>query len=203
MEDDPKRKIIANYDADGVNVYQAFTPATVRAALENGTFSKGFSLDRMTWIKPSFGWMLYRCGYASKHRQEAVLKIKITHEGFRSILSQSVETSHNPNIYDSEAGWALTLSKSDVRHQWDPDRAITGEKLGRRAIQIGIRGETVKSYVQQWIVGLEEVTDLAKAIAQALDEKRRPLPSVPEEIEYPVDEALKLRLGMVHQATVG
>ncbi|HBB34945.1 MAG TPA: hypothetical protein DDZ80_20145 [Cyanobacteria bacterium UBA8803] len=31
-----------------------------------GNFGKGFSLHRMTWIKPSLGWMLYRSGYATK-----------------------------------------------------------------------------------------------------------------------------------------
>src|SRR6267142_2830267 len=103
------RRIIANYDEEGINVYQAFKPSIVAAALERGTFDKGFGLDRMTWIKPSFGWMLYRSGYASKHRQEAILKIKITHAGFREILRQSIETSFNPMLYDSEPAWASAL----------------------------------------------------------------------------------------------
>ena len=60
------RKIFANYDEEGIYVYQAFKPTIVAAALKHGTFDKGFSLDRMTWIKPSFGWMLYRSGYATK-----------------------------------------------------------------------------------------------------------------------------------------
>ena len=30
----------------------------------------------MTWIKPSFAWMLYRCGYGRKHAQSRVLKLK-------------------------------------------------------------------------------------------------------------------------------
>ena len=70
------RRIFASYDDEGIYVYQAFTPTTVASALKRGTFDRGFSLDRMTWIKPSFGWMLYRSGYASKHRQEAILKIR-------------------------------------------------------------------------------------------------------------------------------
>jgi hypothetical protein len=47
----------------------------------------------MTWIKPSFGWMLYRSGYATKHRQESILKIKLTHQGFQEILFQAIPTS--------------------------------------------------------------------------------------------------------------
>ncbi|HEY7547790.1 MAG TPA: DUF4291 domain-containing protein [Blastocatellia bacterium] len=191
------RKIFASYDEQGVWVYQAFKPSIVEAALRRGTFDKGFSLDRMTWIKPSFGWVLYRSGYASKHRQEAVLKIKITHEGFREILSQSVETSFNPDLYESENHWRLALSRSDVRHQWDPDRSLTGERLERRAIQIGIRGETVQKYVRAWIVQLEEVTELAKQIGQTVEEKRRDMPQVPDEIEYLVSRELQQRLGIM------
>lgn len=110
------RKIFADYDEQGVWVYQAFKPSIVEAALELGTFGRGFGLDRMTWIKPSFGWMLYRSGYASKHRQEAILKIKITHDGFKDILRQSVETSFNPAVYESEYVWRAALAKSEVRH---------------------------------------------------------------------------------------
>jgi hypothetical protein len=190
------RKILANYDSEGIWVYQAFRPSIVEAALKKGTFDRGFGLDRMTWIKPSFGWMLYRSGYASKHKQEAILKIKLAHEGFNKILDQSIETSFNAKIYESQHAWTTALGKSDVRHQWDPDRAISGEKLDRRAIQIGIQGETVKRYVNEWIVKLEEVTELARAIALAIEQKSRRLPLVPTELEYTVDEDLQRRLGI-------
>lgn len=190
------RKIFASYDEKGVYVYQAFKPSIVAAALKCGTFEKGFSLDRMTWIKPSFGWMLYRSGYASKHRQEAILKIKLSHTGFFEILRQSVETSFNPRLYESEHAWASALAKSEVRHQWDPERSLQGAKLDRRAIQIGIRGETVSRYVNEWIIKLEEVTALAKAIGQAVKERKEVLPDTPQEDEYDVDEELRRILGI-------
>jgi hypothetical protein len=190
------RKIFANYDEEGIYVYQAFTPSTVAAALKRGTFDKGFSLDRMTWIKPSFGWMLYRSGYASKHRQEAILKIKLSHTGFLEILRQSVETSFNRHIYESEHAWSAALAKSEVRHQWDPERALNGAKLERRAIQIGIRGETVARYVNEWILQLEEVTALAREIGQAVKERKKVLPEVPHEDVYEVTDELKHSLGI-------
>jgi hypothetical protein len=190
------RKIFASFDEEGIYVYQAFKPSIVAAALQCGTFDKGFSLDRMTWIKPSFGWMLYRSGYASKHRQEAILKIKLSHAGFLEILRQSVETSFNPRIYESEHAWALALTKSEVRHQWDPERGLNSEKLERRAIQIGIRGETVNRYVNEWIIGLEEITALAQQIGQAVKERKQILPDAPQEAEYEVDEELRQILGI-------
>ena len=68
------RSILADYDEDGIFVYQAFKPNIVEEALRQGTFGKGFNLDRMTWIKPSFGWMLYRSDYATARLQEGIVK---------------------------------------------------------------------------------------------------------------------------------
>ncbi|RKZ71270.1 MAG: DUF4291 domain-containing protein [Candidatus Parabeggiatoa sp. nov. 1] len=189
------RKIFANYDFDGIYVYQAFKPSIVEAALEKGTFGKGFGFDRMTWIKPSYGWMLYRSGYATKLRQTAILKIKLSHIGFKKILSQSVQTTYSPHLYSSEREWHLALKASDVRHQWDPDRALVGNKLGRRAIQIGIRGETLCSYINEWIIGLQEVTSLARQIQEAIH-NGLPLPDVPAEEEYIVEDDLATRLNI-------
>src|SRR5688500_16747428 len=100
-----ERQIYAAYDDEGIFVYQAFSPQTVQAALAKGTFSTGFSLDRMTWIKPSFGWMLYRSGYAAKTRQQGILKIKLKHEGFLAILRQSVETSYDSQVFPTIDDW--------------------------------------------------------------------------------------------------
>jgi hypothetical protein len=190
-----ERKIYAAYDDEGIFVYQAFKPEIVQAALEKGTFNTGFSMERMTWIKPSFGWMLYRSGYATKTRQEAIVKIKLTHTGFLSILRQSVETSFHPDIYSDIEEWKRALNQCDVRHQWDPDRNLRLGKLDRRAIQIGISGKTAYRYVNEWIIGLEDVTELARTIQQTAKSKS-PFPTVPEENVYPVDADLIQQLGI-------
>ena len=39
-----------------------------------------FNPTRMTWIKPSFAWVLYRSGYGRKHNQTRILKVKLAHE---------------------------------------------------------------------------------------------------------------------------
>lgn len=191
-----ERQIYAHYDNEGVTVYQAFAPHIVANALEKGTFGAGFNMDRMTWIKPSFAWMLYRSGYATKTRQEAILKIKLSHEGFLAILNESVETTYNPRVYASEDEWRLTLRKSKVRHQWDPERNLKLGKINRRAIQLGIRGWVVHKYVNEWIIGLEEVTDLAHEIHEVAKNKRSNFPPVPDERVYPVSDALVKRLGI-------
>src|SRR5256885_17094247 len=126
------RRIIANYDEEGINVYQAFKPSIVAAALECGTFDKGFGLDRMTWIKPSFGWMLYRSGYATKHRQESILKIKLCHEGLLAILRRGVPTSYNAELYPTSHDWRAALDQGEGRFQWGPDPGLHLRPLSPR-----------------------------------------------------------------------
>ena len=43
----------------------------------------------MSWIKTNFLWMMYRCGWASKKNQERVLAVRITREGFETILKNA------------------------------------------------------------------------------------------------------------------
>jgi hypothetical protein len=119
------KQILAAYDDEGVFVYQAF--------------------------KPSFGWMLHRSEYATAVRQERILKIKLRHDGFLTILRRGVPTSYDRNRFASEHKWRRALDETDVRIQWDPDRSLRRVKLERRAIQLGMGGETVRQYVQEWM----------------------------------------------------
>ncbi len=79
------RHILAQYDDDAIVVYQAFRPEVGRWAGEHGRFGDGFSLGRMSWIKTSFLWMMYRSGWATKPGQEAVLAIWVKRTGFDAI----------------------------------------------------------------------------------------------------------------------
>jgi len=67
------RLVRATFDSRTVTVYQAYSPEIADAAVQAGTLVPPFSLGRMTWIKPSFGWMMHRCGRASKPGQERLL----------------------------------------------------------------------------------------------------------------------------------
>ena len=79
MADDNCQAFIGEYDDEGVYVYQAFKKEIGEYAVENQTFiGSDFKTERMTWIKPSFGWMLYRSRYGTKAGQTHILKIKIS-----------------------------------------------------------------------------------------------------------------------------
>lgn len=189
-----ERRVLGFFDEQGIYVYQAFSPEIVEAAVSLGTFGKGFGMDRMTWIKPSLGWMLHRSGYATKTRQEAIARIHLKHEGFLTILQEAVPSAYNPALYNTQGDWGLALKKSEVRYQWDPDRDLHDYKLEHRAIQLGISGQMVYRYVREWIIGVENVTLLAHAIKDAVA-NNRPLPDVAEEKEYPVPAEIARSLG--------
>ena len=189
------RRVLAAFDDEGVWVYQAFRPSTVAAAIAKGTFGQGFGLDRMTWIKPSLGWMLHRSNYASSKRQEAIARIKVRRSGFDEILRSGVLTSFDPAIHESQAEWARALRATEVHVQWDPDRSLDGRPLARRAIQLGLQGGMVRRYVNEWIVSVADFTSTAKAIQHSL-QMLSPLPHVPHESEYPIDDETRHRLAI-------
>ena len=62
----PAGQVRAVYTDYSIIVYQAYAAPIAEPALAAGRFVPPFSRDRMTWIKPSFLWMMYRCGWATK-----------------------------------------------------------------------------------------------------------------------------------------
>src|SRR5262249_13787466 len=166
-------------------------PEVALPALQAGRFVPPFSMGRMTWIKPSFNWMMHRSGYASKPGQEVVLGIDITREGFEWALKNAVLSTFTPSVHASPAEWKNLLTAKPVRIQWDPERDWRLQPIaGVRAIQIGLAGEAVERYVNQWIVHIEDVTSVARAVAAAAETGIPPstLPSAAER-PYPLDAA--------------
>lgn len=188
------RLVRATYDDDGVMIYQAFKPKVVAAAVAAGTFSTGFGRQRRTWIKSSFGWILHRSGYARKHRQQAIIQVKLSHEGFLAILRQSVPSFYDHSRYDSKADWQKALKQSLVIHQWDPDYDLRGRPLDQRALQVGISGAVVDSYVDDWILSVRDVTDWARQVEAAVRGRRGQIPELPEERAYELPEDIFLAL---------
>lgn len=83
-------EIRADYDRDTIVVYQAYRNEIGKPATKNKKFTPPFSFNRMTWIKPSFLWMMERCGYGQKAGQECILAIKIKRSAWEYALSQAV-----------------------------------------------------------------------------------------------------------------
>ena len=160
----PTRQIRAVFDNNTIRVYQAYSHGIADSALKNGRFvSPPFKIERMTWIKPSFLWMMYRCGWGFKDEgQQRVLAIDISREGFEWALAHSC-SSHAPPGMSQEAYTALK-DRSPVRIQWDPERDLRLQPLEHRAIQIGLSREAVSFYVNEWTQCITDVTPLAHTI---------------------------------------
>src|SRR5215470_19069983 len=95
----PYRQIRALYTDNTITVYQAYPPEIAGCALRAGRFVPPFKLDRMTWIKPSFLWMMYRCGWGYKDpNQERVLAIDISRSGFEWALAHSCPSHHSSKL---------------------------------------------------------------------------------------------------------
>jgi hypothetical protein len=150
------------WDVEGVYVYQAFNAAIADWAVEHQKFGgPDFNPRRMTWVKPSFAWVLYRSGYAQKHNQTRILKVKLSHENVAKLL----------NVCMCKEGGGGTKG----RVQWDPARDLLASdgkkprKLQReRAIQIGFSADVSELYVRS-VISIEDITDLAHDVKAAHD----------------------------------
>ena len=181
------RAIIAQYDADSIIVYQAYRPSIGNFAVQNGYFGGDFKLSRMSWIKPSFLWMMYRSGWETKEGQEVVLAIRIKRSAFDLILSQAVFSKYIPELYESKKDWNRALKNSNVRLQWDPDRVPTGERMHRKAIQLGLRGEVLVKYSQEWIVDITDISEFVRQQRQQMMSGKYEMLFIPREEVYPID----------------
>jgi uncharacterized protein DUF4291 len=182
----PERQVRARYDDETLVVYQAYAPSLAAPALAAGTFVAPFRRERMTWIKPSFLWMMYRSGWATKPDQERVLAITITRAGFEWALAHACLADYRAGVYQTHEAWQERKRTSPVRVQWDPERSLALERLDHRAIQVGLGGEAVDRYVDEWITGIEDVTPVAHEIARLVSAGERDAASRLLPVERPL-----------------
>ncbi|KAI5466019.1 hypothetical protein BGZ63DRAFT_400445 [Mariannaea sp. PMI_226] len=207
----PYRQIRALYDSDTITVYQAYKSSIAEAAVKAQKLnaSPDFKPGRMTWIKPSWAWMMYRAGYSYKDsRQSRILALKMKHEHFIRLLEAGVLSTHVQKNKEAESNEPNTTVRSrsksaEVRIQWDPERTPHLKVLPYRSIQIGIPGALSETWANEWIVGIEDVTETARELKSVVDQEpdvtveelvNRGL--VPEERPFEVPESVQRILEM-------
>ncbi len=188
-----ERQIRAVYDEQTITVYQAYRNDIALPAIANQRFVPPFKMERMTWIKPSFLWMMYRAGWATKEGQEHVLAIKIKRSGFEWALQNCCLSHFENSTFSTQEEWKIKLQNSPIRLQWDPEKDINLKNLNYRSIQIGLTGIAVKLYVNDWIVSIDDISPLCKKIhSLVLDKKIEEAKSLlPLENIYPLSDDLK------------
>ena len=158
------KKIRAIYTEKTIRVYQAYNGQIAEEAVRLGTFGSHFSMNRMTWIKPSFLWMMYRCGWGEKENQEHVLAIDISRNGFDKAVKSAVVSTYSEKLGITREEWQTLVKESDVRIQWDPEKDINGNNLPYRSLQLGLRGKALYEYVNDWIVNITDITEYVKEL---------------------------------------
>ncbi|WP_123670216.1 DUF4291 domain-containing protein [Actinocorallia herbida] len=188
-------EIRADYDADDIVVYQAYGPAIGDAAVRAGGFVPPFSRTRMTWIKPSFLWLMERSGWGRKPGQERILGVRISRSGWESALRRAVLTSPERDVHGDSAAWRKALREADVRVQWDPERTLRGGKLEARSIQVGVSRHAIDEYADEWVREIVDLTPLTRRIHRLVVDGRhgRARDLLPPSRPYPF-EAPHLRL---------
>jgi hypothetical protein len=168
------QKLIAHYDDETIVVYQAYNRVIGHFAAAHGYFGGDFSYSRMSW-------MMFRSGWGTKPNQEVTLAIWLKRAPFDAILAQAVASTYDPAHYVNKQEWERKGKRTDVRLQWDPDHSPTGAPRQRRALQLGIRGETLQKYGREWIVRIEDISEFVA------EQRRYATPDRYTELQIPVE----------------
>jgi hypothetical protein len=189
-------EIRANYDRDTIVIYQAYAPNIADVALKQQRFASPFSFHRMTWIKPSFLWLMHRSNWGQKANQQRILAVHITRAGWERALSLGTLTHPEPSVYRDASEWETEFANAPVHIQWDTERSLRGAGLNHFSIQVGIGRQMIQEYVDQWIVKIEDLTSTVARIRDLIksgDDKNAKRLLLPERV-YPIEARIGKRI---------
>jgi len=188
--------ILGQRRADNIFVYQAFNDSIADHAIKHQKFGgQDYSFKRMTWIKPNFLWMMYRSGWAGKDsNQNRILAIEMTFEGFEKLLTEGVLTGYDTSYGDKQT-WKEKLNSSNVRIQWDPDHDFRGNKLKRRAVQIGLKNVALQKFNNEYVKSIQDITGFVKEQKARIDTKKEDFLVIEESI-IEVNSVLKKKFSI-------
>lgn len=190
------KEIFAKYDKNCIRVYQAYNPAIADEAVRLQNFGKNFNVNRMTWIKPSFLWMMYRSNWGTKKNQECILGLDIYREVFDLFLENAILTSPDSSLFNGNE-WENKFNNTMVYCQWDPDRNINGNSINRHAIQIGIKGTALEKLLNGGICKIENLTPYVRKLNNQRINGKINIKELPAEKIYPIsDKKIRKRLNM-------
>ncbi len=198
------RQIIGCIEHDSIIVYQAFNPNIAKYAIEHQRFGgPHYSFNRMSWIKPGFLWMMHRAGWAAKENQQHILAIRLPLMQLKKVLTQAPISSYDKELFVTQDEWKMELGRTEVRLQWDPDHDPFGNKQDRKAIQLGMKGETLEKFCTEWITGIEDITGFVNEEYEKLTTKGIHELLVPfEQVLVLNDSFVEKRIGMKEESSI-
>ena len=182
-------EIRADYDKETIVIYQAYSSAIADPALREQRFVSPFSFHRMTWIKPSFLWLMNRSNWGQKSGQQKTLAVRIKRTGWEKALSLGVLTHPEQSVYPNPTEWDMQFKDAHVHIQWDTERSLRGAGLNQYSIQVGISRHLIREFVEQWIVSIQDLSPTVSKIHQFLKtgNEKNAKRLLPLERVYPVD----------------
>ncbi|MFI8308217.1 DUF4291 domain-containing protein [Streptomyces sp. NPDC085927] len=194
--EEPHRGIRALHTASTITVYQAYAPEIGLPAVRDGRFPSAWLRDRMTWIKPSFLWMMYRSNWGTSTGQETVLAVEIARDGFDWALRHACLSSYIRGLHADRSTWQRDLKRAPARVQWDPERDLNLRPLSYRSLQLGLSGEAATRYADEWTLSIRDVTPLAREIRTLVSrgDTASATRLLPQEQRYPAGDELLAHL---------
>jgi hypothetical protein len=194
----PTHQIRADYDQGTIVVYQAYPSEIALPAIQHHRFVPPFSLGRMTWIKPSFLWLMERSNWGRNSGQEHVLAVRITRQGWEEALSQAVLTLPEKGVYRNYEDWKEQFDCALVHVQWDPERSIRGAAQEYKSIQVGISRHIIAKYAEEWTVEIRDYTSLVRKLYGLINSGRaaQAKEMLPKEKVYTLPPDIARRIGM-------
>lgn len=184
-------EIRANYDRDTIVIYQAYSDAIADPAIRDQKFQAPFSFMRMTWIKPSFFWLMHRSNWGQKSNQTRILAVHIKRSCWERALSLGVLTSPENHIHGSGAKWDQLFNNAKVHVQWDTERSQKGAALMHFSIQVGLSCHIIQEYVDDWVVKIEDITSQVHKLNKLRKAGDKNFAKhLPSERVYPVPESI-------------
>lgn len=193
-----EREIRAQYDRDTIVIYQAYSANIADAAIAQQRFVRPFSFHRMTWIKPSFLWLMHRSNWGQKSNQQRTLAVHITRAGWDKALSLGVLTHPEPTVYPDASIWESKFQNAPVHIQWDTERSLRGAGLNHFSIQVGVSRYLIREFVDEWIVKIDDISATVSKMRAFLKsgQERHAKKLLPTESLYPVESTVAKRIYM-------
>lgn len=192
-----QKEVMGVYDQKTIRVYQAYNKLIADEAVKLQNFGEHFSRTRMTWIKPSFLWMMHRSNWGKSKNQEMILAIDIRRSFFDDLLAQAVLTTFESAVYQNSQEWAKDFNEACVYCQWDPDKGVNGNPITRAAIQLGLKREALEKFLDCGIVKITDITPSVTKWREQRNNGKLSAKNLPLERIYPVtDKEVRRRLHM-------
>jgi hypothetical protein len=100
-----------------------------------------------------------------KPGQEHVLAVELMRSGFEWALANACRSHYDRDLYENQTDLSRRLKTSPVRVQWDPERSLRLQALPYRSLQVGLSGEAMDRYVDEWTVAITDITPIVSASA--------------------------------------